>query len=59
MTANDHLRSETAYDHLRSEEKRFLTEERRSARRRLIAKLAAAVILPVLVFLAWRAWRET
>jgi hypothetical protein len=48
-----------ADDKLTPEEKQFLDDKRRSANRRLIATLAVAVLLPALVFLAWRARRET
>jgi hypothetical protein len=49
----------TTDDMLTPEEKEYLEGERRSAYRRLIVKLAVAVLLPALVFLAWRARRET
>jgi hypothetical protein len=48
-----------AGEHLSPDENQFLTKERRKAWRRLIVTLSLALLLPALVFLAWRARRET
>jgi hypothetical protein len=49
----------TANDHLTPGEKEHLAGQRRAAYRRVIVTLAVAVLLPALVYLAWRARRET
>jgi hypothetical protein len=48
------------HDYLTPEERFWLADQRRDARRRLTATVAAvAAALSVLAFLARRAWRDT